>query len=350
MLQMIFLILIPFFLFAYWIYYRPTSLFSGLFFILLITSVYAMIVFQIFKRSHTFAYALLIPALVIIMIFTFFGIFSIVLMLFWNEKVMLKREGFSIANLLPMAVSLSLIAFQVYVNMYAYHSESQLIKSTASFFSIMYAYVIFMFFLYSVTSILYNVYPIRRPVDYIIILGAGLIDGERVTPLLASRIQAGLSLYHKQVAQINHHPTIILSGGQGENEKISEAQAMMNYLTEKNELLKTVYLEEKSKNTQQNIEYSKLIISKNDNIKNVNELCIVLASNNYHVLRAGKLAAEQGLVARAVGAKTRLYYLPTAFIREYIGYLYMNKKRTIVFTVLAFIFTVALSLIDLFFN
>lgn len=63
--------------------------------------------------------------------------------------------------------------------------------------------------------------------DYIVVLGAGII-GKRVTPLLASRIEKGISLLRK-----NPHAKIIMSGGQGEGEDIAEGEAMAQYAIDK---------------------------------------------------------------------------------------------------------------------
>ena len=57
----------------------------------------------------------------------------------------------------------------------------------------------------------------------------------------------------------------------------------------------------------------------------------MIATSDYHLLRAGKLGNRLGIFVRGVGSKTKAYYLPTAFIREYIGYLALTKKRHIWF-------------------
>jgi len=64
--------------------------------------------------------------------------------------------------------------------------------------------------------------------ETIIILGAGLF-GDKVPPLLAQRLDKGLAIYEK----FNRKPVIIVSGGQGDDEWISEAKAMAGYLLSK---------------------------------------------------------------------------------------------------------------------
>ncbi len=57
-----------------------------------------------------------------------------------------------------------------------------------------------------------------------IIFGSGLI-GKRVPPLLASRIDKAIEIYHQQKAH-QKPPILLFSGGQGPNEEIPEGIAM----------------------------------------------------------------------------------------------------------------------------
>lgn len=321
------MIVIPLICFSYWIFFRPTSLWTGFFFTVLGGSLYLTLILQIEKVNQQLATIIALPIIIMLFLVGFLGLFTGVIALFINQRIMLKREGFSLGNLLPIIVAIGLVLFQVMIFVAAVYFNNPWLHLLTFLVTMIFGYTISLFFFYLITTILYNHFPLIGKVDYIVVLGAGLIDGERVTPLLASRIEAGIELYHKQKNKKGHEPTIILSGGQGADEKISEAQAMMNYIDEKGYELGSVYLEEKSTNTQENMQFSEKLIYQKDEIKNLNKKNIVIASNNYHVLRAGKLAARVGIFTRAVGAKTKAYYLPAAFIREYIGYLALTKKR-----------------------
>jgi len=102
---------------------------------------------------------------------------------------------------------------------------------------------------------------------------------------------------------------------------------MKRYLEKKHQLTKNILLEDQSTNTEENIRFSqKLVIETTREPLGLIQKKVVIATSNYHLLRAGKLAKQQSIQARGVGSKTRLYYLPTAYIREYIGYLFMTKK------------------------
>lgn len=345
LVSLILFIVIPTLLFCYWIYQKPTSLLTGFFFLYFIGSLSTLIVLALEQINQTLALLAGIVIAIPIMLFALFGIYAMIIALFWNERVLLKHERKSLANMLPLIIATGLMLFELILLFVTSKVNNTLILKLFGFLNASFIYFAMTFILFGLTAILYNLYPITYKVDYIIILGAGL-NKDKVTPLLAARINRGIQLYAKQVAKYHHHPTIILSGGQGFDEEISEAQAMKNYIDQQNYQVNTIYLEDKSTNTRENLLFSERIASSNDQITGLTNKNVVIATNNYHLLRAGKLAKQLDIKARGVGAKTRLYYLPTGFIREYIGYLVMTKKKHL--TVIAILF--GLSLLPLLFD
>ena len=340
---------IPLICFLYWVFYRPTSLWTGFLLTVLLSTIYLTIIIRVEMHNATWAFYVALPAIFILFFVGLFGLLTGVIALFWNERILLKRERFSLSNLLPLIVAVGLVLFQILIVVASFYTKSQVLGLISGFVTVAFGYTIALFFFYFVTSVIYNHFPLYWKVDYIIILGAGLIDGERVTPLLAGRVDAGVKLYQKQLAKKNHQPTIILSGGQGPDEKISEAQAMFNYIEEQGYELGTVYLEEKSTNTKENLQFSEKIIYQQDKVKHLNKKNLVIATSDYHLLRAGKLGNRLGIFVRGVGSKTKAYYLPTAFIREYIGYLAMTKKRHILFFSTLLVLTLLFGLFEIFF-
>jgi hypothetical protein len=78
------------------------------------------------------------------------------------------------------------------------------------------------FLIFMLYSVLLMIIPRKSDFDYIIIHGAGLLGGDRVSKLLQDRIDKAIDVYLK-----NPTPTIMIpSGGQGSDETISEAEAM----------------------------------------------------------------------------------------------------------------------------
>ena len=159
--------------------------------------------------------------------------------------------------------------------------------------------------------------------DYMLILGCKIRNDGTLTPLLRGRVDRAIEFRNKQLEKTNKDLIFIPSGGKGNDEVIAEAEAIKNYLLEQGIKDKNILLENKSKNTYENIKYSyKLIKNKNSNI--------CFSTTNYHVLRAGLIATEQGIKIDGIGSKTKTYFWINAFIREFIGTLYSEKKRHII--------------------
>ncbi|MGX6961399.1 YdcF family protein [Vagococcus xieshaowenii] len=342
----VFLLIIPLLLFMWSVIKRPTSLFTGALFCYILGVLAFVGIIQLEKISSTLAYIIAVPLAILLVLLAIFGVYAMIIALFWNERVLLKYEKKSFANYLPLILATGLLILSITEIIQNYYfNDIAWIATPFSFVLTIASYFIAVFFFFGITAFLYNILPIRGKVDYIIILGAGL-NKDKVTPLLASRIDAGVKLYYAQYKKHQHKPTIILSGGQGHDEAVSEAFAMSEYMKEKYPDITNLLLEDQSTNTEENLRFSEQVAKKNGETRPFNKCRLVLATNNYHLLRAGKLAKLQGLNVQGVGAKTRLFYLPTAFIREYIGYLVLTKKKHIIIILLIFVATVGAELVE----
>ena len=82
-------------------------------------------------------------------------------------------------------------------------------------------------------------------------------------------------------------------------------------------------LEDLSTSTQTNMAFSKQIIDR----YNIDRVKVIFSSNNYHIFRAAIFARQNQLRADGIGEKTALYYLPNAFLREFIAIVAMHKKK-----------------------
>ncbi|MEG0180910.1 MAG: YdcF family protein, partial [Peptostreptococcaceae bacterium] len=113
-------------------------------------------------------------------------------------------------------------------------------------------------------------------VNYLIVLGAGL-DGYEVGNILKSRLDKAIEYYN-----LNKDTQIIVSGGQGKDELISEAEAMSRYLIEQGVNKKQIIKEDKATTTLENIKFSKEILK---NRKDENEKLLIV-TNEFHLTRA----------------------------------------------------------------
>lgn len=257
------------------------------------------------------------------------GIIFIALYLLFNGKVMLQREGRRLGNLLSLLLSIAvfvIIGLCIKLAFNFYHPSFYMYYITLI---LLFLYFLYIFTSYLIYAVLYLFTRIKYTPDFIVVLGSGLIGGDRVPPLLASRLDKGMDEYIKY----GRNPKIIVSGGQGPDELLSEAAAMKKYLVDKGMNENDVLMEDKSRNTLQNMQFSKNIM---DTIKSDHKSIFV--TNNYHVFRASIYARLAGLKCEGVGSKTAKYYLPSAFLREYIGVLAMYKWWHVTFVAFLLLF------------
>ena len=160
--------------------------------------------------------------------------------------------------------------------------------------------------------------------DAIIILGCQIRKDGKLTPLLKSRVDRAIEFSKMQKDKEGKSIIFVPSGGKGDDEIISESQAMKNYLKEQGIKDEYILTEDKSKNTYENIKFStKIIKEKNENPN------IAFSTTNYHVFRTGLIASEQNIEAEGIGSKTKSYYWINAFIREFVAILVSEKKSNI---------------------
>ena len=79
--------------------------------------------------------------------------------------------------------------------------------------------------------------------------------------------------------------TIVVSGGQGADEPVSEAQCMYDYLTEQGVDGDQILMEDQSSNTWENIRYTQELLRE----KNVDTGEVVVVSNGFHLTRVRML-------------------------------------------------------------
>lgn len=250
--------------------------------------------------------------------------------------ISIKRERFRLPHILSIIFGLGIWGtFFAATALFLRSDLSTITCCLLELVLIIAGYIIFTFSSLFIYSQLYKILPKDKNCDYIIIHGAGLIDGERVSPLLAGRVDKAIEVFNCS----GETAKIVASGGQGHDEKISEAQAMKNYLLEHGISSDHIILEDKSTTTLENMQFSKQILDQlQPNYRTI------FVTNDYHVFRTGTYARKVGLNADGVGCKTAFYYWPNAFIREYIAIMVKYKIAPILLICLWF----ALSIITLF--
>lgn len=147
--------------------------------------------------------------------------------------------------------------------------------------------------------------------DYLIVLGAK-VNGTAPSLSLNDRLEAAYDY-------LITHPNVIaiLSGGQGADEGISEAQCMFNELTKRGIRADRLWLEDQATSTWENLQFSLRVIEEKTGMR---PQSIGLLSSEYHLYRAGLFADACGIDAALIPAGTswstiRLNY----FMREVVA-------------------------------
>ncbi len=199
-------------------------------------------------------------------------------------------------------------------------------------FAYLYAYFECMLLSTILCAVLSTRYKPPYSLDYIIILGCAIRADGTPTPLLRGRAERALAFEREQFAHTGRHAKFVPSGGQGSDEIISEAASMKRWLTEQGVAEEQILEENQSVNTFQNMAFSKRVIEAD--AENAEKVQIGFSTTNYHVFRGYTLANRVNMKVKGLSAKTKLYFFPNAFIREFIGLLWEQKLRHLAFAAL----------------
>lgn len=265
-------------------------------------------------------------------------------LLIWNGWIMWRRESHTVANMLTLLLGLAILILPFVANMISNQVPKPVSYWMTVFPNLVIFYLAFWFYNYLTMLVIYQFNHPRLHQDYIIVLGAGLLDGDRVSPLLGQRIMRGFKFYQKQLKKTHHQATMIFSGGQGGDETVPEGQAMLAYAIKNGLPAEHGWAETQSKTTLQNMQFSKKLIDQGP-VKNPNTIFV---TNNYHTFRAGMFARQAGLKADGIGARTARFFLPDAIIREYIAIFVRNKWWHLVAFIGMFILSLLLVWFDVY--
>lgn len=119
--------------------------------------------------------------------------------------------------------------------------------------------------------------------DYVVVLGAQ-VKGDAPSRALTKRL---IKAY--EYAEENPDTILILSGGQGSGENITEAKCMKDWLVSEGVSEDRMILEEQSTDTKENLLFS-------DQMTSCAKKRTGILSNNFHVFRAVRLAEKLGYI------------------------------------------------------
>lgn len=145
-------------------------------------------------------------------------------------------------------------------------------------------------------------------VQVIFVFGAGL-HGCKLSHSLKARLDKAYE------CALNHPDAmIIVSGGQGKDEWVSEAKAMKDYLVQVGIDEKRIIMEDQSTTTYENLSNSLKLFD-------FRFLPTILVTNSFHLLRCVKMARKMGILAYGIGAPVSPLVAVVFYTREYLAFI-----------------------------
>lgn len=146
--------------------------------------------------------------------------------------------------------------------------------------------------------------------DAVIVLGCRVQRNGKPSLMLGRRIEAAYEYLSE-----NENVICIVSGGKGEDEPISEGEAMKVALVEKGIDESRIFVEDKSENTKENIEFSARLLDEMG--MEINEAAIV--TDGFHLYRASLMAKGTWQNTTSVAADTPWWLVTAYWFREWFA-------------------------------
>ncbi len=147
-------------------------------------------------------------------------------------------------------------------------------------------------------------YEAQPGADYLIVLGAQW-KANGPSAVLRYRLDAALAYLEE-----NPEAQVIVTGAQGPNEHISEAEGMAGYLENAGIAPERIHREDRATNTFENVKYSSAFCNPQSDK-------VIVVTNDFHVYRSVKLAESQGYEdVSGLAGLSNTWLLPHNVLRE----------------------------------
>ncbi|TSO26693.1 YdcF family protein [Lactobacillus sp. LL6] len=268
---------------------------------------------DIYSKNHPWLISVFLLILILALAIIVGTVLVLIGMLIFNGIKIILKEGNHWTNYLSLGLGILFILILFIYPNFGHFYVNDWVTYVYAFILLTTLYFIYIMIMYTFTAWINLVNPKNTDLNYIVVLGAVLLNGSEVSPLLGARIKRGIEIMKK-----NPGSKLIMSGGQGNNESIPEGVAMAKFAEKLGVPKNKIIIEDKSKTTYENIMFSHKLMGPNS------KFCLV--TNSYHVYRALVLAKNQGFKCIGYGAKTKWYFTLNAFIREFIAYVVITKR------------------------
>lgn len=190
-----------------------------------------------------------------------------------------RMSNLNLGVLLPALLGIPLVCYG-YIGLFAPQIlELRLIRVLVCLGSICYLLVLIALFGCIVCTKLYAARCKNARTDAVIVLGAGLRKN-RPSRLLRMRLNAAID-----AAQKGGLP-ILVTGGKGRQEESSEAEAMQRYLLEQGVSPQAILIENKARNTFENLKFSQQILLEKFSFLP----SVIIVTSDFHCFRSAQIA------------------------------------------------------------
>ena len=256
------------------------------------------------------------------------GVFSLLAAV--SNVVLIRHEGFRPSNMLAIAAAVMLVGgaglgIWISYSLLTFPLRNMLLNVYAGIF-------VYLECLLAATVIHAFKAGRHEPAydrDYVIVLGCKIRADGSLYPLIRGRVDRAIAFWRAQAAATGKLAVLIPSGGKGEDEPMAEADAMAQYMREQGVPADQILIENQSKTTLENLRFSRKLIEERGSADKA-----AFSTSSYHVYRGGILAAEAGWNIDGMGSRTKWYFWPNAFLREFVGLLAASRYQQITAIVL----------------
>jgi len=153
--------------------------------------------------------------------------------------------------------------------------------------------------------------------DAVIVLGAA-VHGSTISDTFRERLDVAVA-YHER----NPSALIVVTGGQGPQEDLTEAQAAEAYLKSRSILADQILRDDKSTSTEENFRFAKQLLDQRLNAG----YRVAFVTDDFHVFRAERTARGAGLVATHLSSHAAWYFWPANYARETVAAIWSLLPR-----------------------
>lgn len=247
---------------------------------------------------------------------------------------LIRHEGFYLCNFYALGVCFLMvlgIAGGIYISYYDVHMIFS--NAAVNIYCMLFCYFECQYLAVVVCGVAAAAHTPEFDKDFVLILGCKIREDGTLYPIVRGRVDRAIAFVKEQLEKTGKQALFLPTGGKGSDEKLSEAAAMKRYLLEQGIPEEQIVTETESTTTRENMIFSKAIIDRmKENAK------LAFSTTSFHVFRSGILAQDEGLEIDGMGSRTKWYFWPNAFMREFIGLLAASWKGQLIIIAIVSLF------------